>query len=123
MQVLIILAHGSRKKSVKKEIQSLVTNIQKPILNKYQFVTYAFLELTTPSIKDVIEKNSQLFLANTKIDIFPYFLTFGTHVENDLPKVIDSLKEKNPHYHFHILPYLGGLLLNGELIIKTILKN
>ncbi len=118
MRALLIVAHGSRRKESNEEVRRLASRILENAGPAFDLVTSAFLEISSPQIDsavhDLIEDGA------TEIKVFPYFLAAGTHVVNDIPKLINAEKETHPGIHFEILPHLGALQGISTLILNQI---
>ncbi|VGO14995.1 Sirohydrochlorin cobaltochelatase [Pontiella desulfatans] len=120
MKALLIVAHGSRRKESNDEVCRLATRIDENSGPAFDLVTSAFLEISSPQIDsavaDLVDSGA------TEIKVFPYFLAAGTHVVNDIPKLIAEEKENHPNVHFEILPHLGALQGISTLILNQIYK-
>lgn len=118
MKALLIAAHGSRRKDSNDKVRRLSDRIRENSGPAFGLVASAFLEISSPqldsAIVDLIEKGA------TSITVFPYFLALGSHVANDLPKIVDDEKENYPNISFEILPHLGALQGISNLILNPI---
>ncbi len=118
MKALLIIAHGSRRKDSNDEVRRLADRIRENSGPAFGLVVSAFLEISSPqmdsAIADLAEEGA------TSITVFPYFLAAGTHVVNDLPRIVDEEKETYPNINFEILPYLGALQGISSLILNHI---
>ncbi len=118
MKALLIVAHGSRRKDSNDEVRRLADRIRENSGPAFGLVVSAFLEISSPqmdsAIADLAEDGA------TSITVFPYFLAAGTHVVNDLPRIVDEEKETYPNINFEILPYLGALQGISSLILNHI---
>jgi sirohydrochlorin ferrochelatase len=121
MKALLIIAHGSRRKYSNDEVRRLARRIYENSGPAFDVVTSAFLEISSPqvdsAIADLIEGGV------TNITVFPYFLAAGTHVVNDIPRMIKEEKELHPDIHFEMLPHLGALQGISTLILNHIYKS
>lgn len=113
MRAILLVAHGSRRDSANREVHALADKLQNS-LNHYKdsdraVVSSCFLELAEPSIETGL---SLLVSAGAKhIQVFPYFLTEGRHVREDIPKIINHYIEQldvNSAVTIETLPYLGA---------------
>ena len=121
MKALLIIAHGCRIETANDEVRRLAKRIDETSGPTFDLVTSAFLELSSPqvdaAIADLIEAGA------TEIAVFPYFLVAGTHVANDIPRIIAEAKETYPDIHFEILPHLGALKGIDTLVLTHIYKS
>lgn len=120
MKALLIVAHGSRRKESNDEVRRLAKRIDENSGPAFDLVTSAFLEISSPQIDsavaDLVDEGA------TEIKVFPYFLAAGTHVVNDIPKILDEEKSNYPAVDFETLPHLGALQGISTLILNQIYK-
>ena len=115
MKSLIIIAHGSRKKTSNSEVTEIVNQI-KNSETSYTLVEPAFLEFATPSIEESVKKSIDQNLL--EIYIYPYFLNSGKHVTSDIPDTIKELEIKYPQVNFTMLPHFGESKKINEIILS-----
>ncbi len=120
MKALLIVAHGSRRKESNEEVRRLANRIKENAGPAFDLVASAFLEISSPQIDsavaDLIDSGA------TEIKVFPYFLSAGTHVVNDIPRMITEEQEAHPSVHFELLPHMGALQGISTLILSQIYK-
>jgi len=107
MKVLLIVSHGSRRKESNNEVRRLAERIAEQAGSSFSKVSCAFLELTHPTIDAAIDA-----LAGegaTEIVVFPFFLAAGTHVVNDIPRIIDEARGDLPDVDISVVSHLGAL--------------
>ena len=119
MQVLLLVAHGSRRQESNLEIESLSKKIAKFESKEFDKVMPAFLELASPSIPDAIKKCSEI--GATKVTILPYFLSAGVHITRDIPNEISEAYQNTPGLEIKIANYFGSRDEIAELLLKTAL--
>lgn len=113
MKAVLLVAHGSRRDSANREVHALADKLQNSLNHckdsDRAVVSSCFLELAEPSIETGL---SLLVSAGAKhIQVFPYFLTEGRHVREDIPKIINHYIEQldvNSAVTIETLPYLGA---------------
>ena len=116
MKTLLIIAHGSRRKESNEEVRQLADRVATNSGDAFDRVASSFLEISSPQIDSAIADLAEA--GATEIAVFPYFLAAGTHVANDIPRLIDEEKEKYPQIKFTILPHLGALKGISTLILN-----
>ena len=121
MKALLIIAHGSRRKASNDEVHRLAGRIKENSGPAFDFVTSAFLEISSPQVDSAIADLADE--GATDITIFPYFLAAGTHVFNDIPCLVAEAKVLYPNIHFEILPHLGALQGISTLVLKQVYKH
>lgn len=121
MNALLIIAHGSRRKESNDEVRRLTQRIGENSGPAFDVVTCAFLEISSPQVDSAV---ADLAAAGaTSILIFPYFISAGTHVTVDIPRMMEEGKANYPAIDFDILPHLGALQGISSLILTHIYKS
>jgi sirohydrochlorin cobaltochelatase len=89
---LLLFAHGARDKAWAAPFRTVLqqARAQRP---EWQ-VSLAFLELMPPDLPSAANELVQGGCA--RIDIVPLFLGSGGHVKNDLPQLVQRLREQHP---------------------------
>ncbi len=118
MKALLIIAHGSRREESNEEVRQLASRIAKNSGKTFAVVTSCFLEISSPPVDSAIANLADNGI--TEILILPYFLAAGSHVSNDIPRIIDREKENFPTLQFETLPHLGALPGISTLILNHI---
>ena len=114
---LLVVAHGSRREASNDEVRDLATKLD-GMPHQYGSVKPAFLELAEPSIPDGIR--AAIFDGSTKVVVFPYFLSAGRHVTEDIPSEIQIVKDEYPEVSIELAPYLGSAEGITALILKQV---
>lgn len=105
-RALLLVAHGSRRVASNDEIRELAQRLAASSRsNEFDFVEAAFLELAEPSIPDGIEDSIQR--GATEVVVFPYFLSAGRHVAEDIPAEVRIKQDQHPDTLIRIAGYLG----------------
>ena len=120
MNSLIIVAHGSKKKSSNDEVVEIVNQIKKEN-TLYKNIEVSFLEFESPNIEQSVQKCIEL--KSQKIYIYPYFLNSGKHVTFDIPNMVKELKEKHQTTSFVLLPHFGQSKNVTDIILSDITLN
>jgi len=106
MQVLLLVAHGSRNEAANQEIRELAASIEKHSASDYKAVFPAFLELAKPDIGDGVDCCVQM--GARTITVLPYFLAAGAHVNRDVPGQIEIAQQRHPGIDFHLTRHFGA---------------
>jgi sirohydrochlorin cobaltochelatase len=99
----ILFAHGSRDPLWRLPIEAVATHMRQtsPLCQ----VRCAYLELTQP---DLATSTAELVaLGMQTISVLPLFLGVGRHAREDLPVLMDELKQRFPHVKFELRPAVG----------------
>jgi sirohydrochlorin ferrochelatase len=101
---IIVFAHGSRIEPANQAVRSVAADLARA--GDYPIVQAAFLELGRPSL----EEAADLLVAQgvDRIAVIPYFLTPGTHLERDLPVLMDRISNKHKDIHIVTTAPLDG---------------
>jgi sirohydrochlorin cobaltochelatase len=116
-QGLILFAHGARDPRWALPFQAVAERIaqQQPQLQ----LRLAFLELMLPSLA---QAGADLSAAGcTRVDVLPMFLGTGGHLRNDLPPMIQSLRETHPSVHWRLHQAIGEQPLMRDAMAATAL--
>lgn len=93
MRATILLAHGSRDPLWRRYVDSVAQ--QALTLDASAIVRCAFLELSAPDLASVA---SELMTTGaTEWVVVPLFLGLGKHVREDLPRLIEQLRQNHPN--------------------------
>ena len=100
---VILFAHGSRDPLWRLPIDAVAQRMcaQQPTLP----VAVAFLELTEPDLPSTVEALMKQDV--THVRIVPMFLGVGKHVREDLPVMLQALRDAHPDVAFEPLPAVG----------------
>jgi sirohydrochlorin ferrochelatase len=100
---IIVFAHGSRIESANQAVrtvaEALALSCQLPVVP-------AFLELGDPALETAATRLADLGV--TRLVIIPYFLTLGTHMERDLPRIAERISLNQKCLEIKIAPPLDG---------------
>ena len=121
MHVLIILAHGSKRKESNLEIESLVKKVALFKLKEFEVVMPAFLEFEKPSITEAIDQCA--VIGATEVTLLPYFLSAGVHITKDIPTEVEKSSQQNPNLKIKIADYFGSRDEIAEILVKTALNS
>ena len=105
MNVLIILAHGSRRQESNLEIKQLTEEVKKIVGTEYDPIDYAYLEQVEPSLLESISNATTCEASN--ITVLPYFLNSGKHVKQHIPTIIKTAQGKYPNCKFNLSAPIG----------------
>jgi sirohydrochlorin cobaltochelatase len=100
---LILFAHGARDPDWRVPFE----NIRSMVAARLPDVTVelAFLEVMRPALADAIA--GVVRAGRTHIRIAPLFMAQGGHLKQDLPRLVDDLRERYPGISFVLLPAIG----------------
>lgn len=93
MEKIIIIAHGSPKKEVN-NLDFIVKELAIVLGRKVEDIKYAYLKYGSPSVDEAITKCVEE--GAKRIIVHPFFLSSGSHVSFDIPKIIENIKKLYP---------------------------
>ena len=103
MKAIVLFAHGSRDPLWHRPMQAVAERVA--ALKPDVMVTCAYLELSTPSLQDAVAKLVRQ--GCQQVRVVPMFLGVGKHVREDLPVMLQTLRETHPKVLFEHLPAVG----------------
>lgn len=98
--------------------KKLDTKVKTNGSNDIHQVVHAFLQFCDPSLETVIQE-----LADSGVDemvIFPFFISAGSHVQTDIPRAVETARQKHPNVRFHITRHLGVLDAVEDLVLGEV---
>jgi sirohydrochlorin cobaltochelatase len=109
---IVLFAHGARAPSWAAPFERLrdlvaATHPDGP-------VGLAYLELMLPDLPTVIDDMVAAGVA--RIDLFPIFLSVGSHLREDLPALVTDAQARHPDLQIRVHPALG----ESEAMLRVI---
>jgi sirohydrochlorin ferrochelatase len=101
---IIVFAHGSRVEPANQAVRSVAADLARAA--GYSDVEAAFLELGQPSLEEAAGRMAAGGIQH--IIVIPYFLTLGLHMERDLPRLIETISNKNNGIRISVTAPLDG---------------
>lgn len=120
MKAMLIVAHGSRRSKSNDEIRSLTEKVSARVSDSFALIDCAFLELAEPSIESGID--CLVERGATQIQVVPYFLAAGTHVAEDIPRIVESRRPHHDGIKIEITNYLGQSELISDVLVDVALQ-
>lgn len=118
MNGLLIAAHGSRKQKSNEEVMALARRVGKLANGVFDRVVCGFVQFAAPTIETQIEKLVSEGIVH--IVLFPYFLGSGSHVSEDIPRLVRETKGRHPGIRIEVSPHLGRLDGLQKLIFDSV---
>lgn len=100
---LILFAHGSRDPLWRAPMDAVAAQIQAQ--SPPTVVRCAFLELSTPDLPSAV--HALQAEGHSRIRIVPLFLGMGRHAREDLPALVQDLRQAHPQLQLEVLPSVG----------------
>ena len=102
-KAVVLFAHGSRDPLWHKPMEAVAALITAQAPNTP--VACAYLELSTPDLATVVEH--LISTGVTSISVVPMFLGVGRHAREDLPALVNELRQKYPQVVVKLNPAVG----------------
>jgi sirohydrochlorin cobaltochelatase len=102
-RAVVLFAHGSRDPLWHKPMEAVAAQMlaTEPAL----LVRCAYLELSVPDLAAVCHGLSEVGV--TDITVVPMFLGVGRHAREDLPLLMEQLRDQYPQIRFALKPAVG----------------
>lgn len=113
---VIILGHGSRLPEANEEIYAITGQVK--AMGGEALYETAFLQFGKPNLAEVINKLNRAGVK--KITVVPLLLVVGSHIQVDLPALLEEQKRLYPHIAFVLAPHLGADRRIAEIALDRI---
>ncbi len=110
----VLFAHGSRVESANESVRKLASQMAAACGHP---VEPAFLELGTPDLSAAVAHLEAMGAG--RIIVIPYFLTLGTHLQRDLPRLASEAAREHPDLTIEVLPPLDGHPALLQALLET----
>lgn len=117
-QGVILLGHGSRQPAANQEILQITEQVQAMGEQANTLYETCFLQFGEPTLPQAIAKLTAVGVKN--ITIVPILLTVGTHIQFELPKLIQEQQGQYPEVTFMLAPHLGADHRIAEILLDRI---
>lgn len=111
---LLLIGHGSRIEGANATLHAIAVMIRNRA--EFDLVEVSFLSRDTVEIHEKIDgcvrQGAQCIL------LYPYFLSAGTHVLNDLPFVLDEAARRHPDVKLALAEPLGAHPKLAEIVCE-----
>jgi sirohydrochlorin cobaltochelatase len=94
-ELLVLMAHGSRDPRWRAPFEQLIADITHPA------VVLCYMEMAEPTLPQAVAQwmtqHPQACSGLSRIRIWPLFWSAGSHVAQDIPRLVDDLRQQYPH--------------------------
>jgi sirohydrochlorin ferrochelatase len=116
---VIILFHGSRADGSGEAAQTIATGVRKHGI--CDIVITAFLQRAEPdlmaAVRDCVIQHAD------RIVVVPFFLQMGMHVTEDIPSLLNEVKERYPGLQIGVTDAVGSHPLMSNIVADLVDKN
>lgn len=113
---IILFAHGSAMEEANEGVRDLAMKVQDA--GAYAYVRASFLGPGQPELGHVIAE--AVGAGFESVVVIPFFLTLGTHLRRDLPKLIAAERQKYPQLEIQVGRSLEDHPEMASLILRRI---
>jgi len=99
-----VFAHGSKVESANDAVRAMADQLARD--GSYNLVEAAFLESAEPDLNGAVDR--LVARGATRVVVIPYFLTLGTHLQRDLPRLVERVAAAHPGIAIEASPPLDG---------------
>lgn len=100
---LVLLAHGSRDALWRQPIEAVLEVVQQQ--QPQSLVACAYLEACAPDLPTAAQGLIEAGAA--RITVLPLFLGTGKHAREDIPKLVQQIREAHPQVAVDLQPAVG----------------
>lgn len=100
---VVLFGHGSRDPLWRQPMDAVAARIR--AIDPQARVACAFLELTQPALVTAVDELIAAGVA--RVTIVPMFLGVGRHAREDLPQLLDALRQRHPGIGLRLQPAVG----------------
>lgn len=118
MNVLLIAAHGSRRKKACIEVEELAKSLSDKLKHEFDRVEHAFLQFAHPVLEQKL--NDLVSAGAQKIVIFPFFISSGSHILEDIPQIVEAAQKKHANVRFMLTRHLGKIEAIEDVIVNEV---
>ena len=119
MLAILIFAHGSRDPLWRAPVEAVAAAVRAQAPDTH--VSCAYLELCTPELPEAAAQ--AIAVGATEVRVLPLFFGMGKHAREDLPLLMEQLRQAHPQIGFRLLPTAGEqprlTALLAELALQT----
>jgi len=119
MKAVIAFAHGSRDPLWRAPIEAIAAQVR--VQDPSCLTRTAYLELCEPDLptaaRELVEAGA------TEVRILPVFFGMGKHAREDLPLLMEQLRQQHPQVRFTRLPTAGEDPRLTQLLAELALEN
>ncbi len=100
---ILIFAHGSRDPLWRAPVEAVAAAVRAQAPGSH--VSCAYLELCTPDLPTAAAQAVEA--GATEVRVLPLFFGMGKHAREDLPQLMEQLRQDHPSVSFRLLPTAG----------------
>ena len=116
---IVLFAHGSRDARWREPVEAVARRVRQ--LEDGALVQCAYLEAATPDLPTAVATLAGQ--GAQEVDVLPVFLGVGKHLREDLPRLMDDLRQAHPGMQLRLRPAIGETPDFIDALARLALKN
>jgi sirohydrochlorin ferrochelatase len=113
---IVVFAHGSSVEAANAAIRAVAADMQRE--GGFALVEAAFLDCTEPTLAQSVQRLIERGAA--RILVVPYFLTLGTHLQRDLPKLVEAIAREHAGLRIAVTEPLDGHPALVQILLERV---
>lgn len=102
---LVLFAHGARDPRWAEPFLRIAAAVR--ARRPHVTVELAFLELMPPPLEETVTRLATA--GHRRVTVAPLFMAQGGHLREDLPKLIETVRQRHPEVELRVLPAVGDV--------------
>lgn len=103
MEAIILLGHGSRAPGAVDDMERIAAGLKRR--KAAPFVEVAHMSMCPPGIAEVFQH--AVSAGATRVLVLPYFLHLGVHLQADIPRILQEIRQPYPGVEVVLGKHLG----------------
>lgn len=105
MRGIVLFAHGARDPEWARPFEEIRKRVS---ASRPEYpIALAYLEIHSPTLEEAIQ--SVVDEGASAVVVFPLFMAQGSHLKQDLPKILEAIRAQYPHVPISLEPALGEM--------------
>ena len=116
---LVLIGHGSRDPLWRVPIETLAERVSQR--SPAMAVRCAYLEWASPDVQAAVE--ALVSQGHARIRLMPLFFGMGKHAREDMPALVQALREQYPGLELQVMPSAGEMSEVLDLLAGLVLQD
>jgi sirohydrochlorin cobaltochelatase len=116
---IVLIGHGSRDPLWRVPIETLAQRVSQR--SPGLAVCCAYLEWASPAVQEAVE--ALVSQGHGRIRLMPLFFGMGKHAREDMPALVQSLRDQHPGLDLQVMPSAGEQSEVLDLLASLALKD
>ncbi|MGL4252434.1 MAG: sirohydrochlorin chelatase [Fusobacteriaceae bacterium] len=118
MEAILIVGHGSRSSQAQSDFENVINMVDKKLTK--ELVRGAHMENAHPNIPTVIQNILNEQPETKTIKVVPYFLYSGIHIKEDIPEILEDMREQYPNIDFKLGKAIGAHKSMADILVERV---